>query len=196
VSTVTTLGVLLRAGPAVAHSSGDDLAAISVVLVVFWLIWSPLVIVVALAQRRSIGLAALYGLLLGPIGFYVVPRLPPGNRRTAGWYPYWYPGTYRRRYWDGRGWTDNFVSSWGRAPSGPPNTSARPDVSPDSGHPDPYRVDDRVPAPPGGQSPVQPDEHPCLGASRPGWYPDPRGTGARRWWNGETWSDSTSGSRP
>lgn len=25
--------------------------------------------------------------------------------------------------------------------------------------------------------------------ARPGWYPDPAGTGLQRYWNGRTWSD-------
>lgn len=54
-----------------------------------------------------------------------VTRLPPRKPRTPGWYPYWYPNNYRHRYWDGQGWTNDYVSSWGRRPSGSPEASRR-----------------------------------------------------------------------
>jgi hypothetical protein len=100
-----------------------------VVFAVLWLLWLPVVVVVALIQRRTLGLAILFGMLLGPFGFYLFPRLPPRKPRTPGWYPYWYPNNYRHRYWDGQGWTDDYTSSWGRVPSGPPEAS-RPGAPP------------------------------------------------------------------
>ena len=93
---------------------------------VLCLLWLAIVVVVALVQKRTIGLAILFGMLLGPLGFYFFPRLPPRKPRTPGWYPYWYPSNYRHRYWDGQGWTDDYVSSWRGLPSGPPRTSDRP----------------------------------------------------------------------
>ena len=66
-------------------------AALVVVFAVLWLLWLPVVVVVALVQKRTIGLAILFGMLLGPFGFYFFPRLPPRKPRTPGWYPYWYP---------------------------------------------------------------------------------------------------------
>ena len=104
-------------------------AAAVVVFTVLWLLWLPVVMVVALVQKRTIGLAILFGMLLGPFGFYFFPRLPPRKPRTPGWYPYWYPNNYRHRYWDGQGWTDDYVSSWRPLPSGPPKAS-RPSAPP------------------------------------------------------------------
>ena len=57
-------------------------AALVVVFAVLWLLWLPVVVVVALVQRRTIGLAILFGMLLGPFGFYFFPRLPPRKPRT------------------------------------------------------------------------------------------------------------------
>ena len=104
-------------------------ASLVIVFAVLWLLWLPVVVVVALVQKRTMGLAILFGMLLGPFGFYVFPRLPPRKPRTPGWYPYWYPNNYRHRYWDGQGWTDNYTSSWRRLPSGPPEAS-RPGAPP------------------------------------------------------------------
>jgi Protein of unknown function (DUF2510) len=98
-------------------------ASLGVVFAVLWLLWLPVVVVVALVQKRTMGLAILFGMLLGPLGFYFFPRLSPRKPRTPGWYPYWYPNNYRHRYWDGQGWTDDYVSSWRRLPSGPPEAS-------------------------------------------------------------------------
>lgn len=33
-------------------------------------------------------------------------------------------------------------------------------------------------------------------AQRPGWYPDPDGVAAERWWNGVDWSDNLRGTTP
>jgi hypothetical protein len=84
-------------------------AALVVVFAVLWLLWLPVVVVVVVAvvQKRTIGSAILFGMFLGPFGFYFFPRLPPREPRTPGWYPYWYPNNYRHRYWDGQGWTDD-----------------------------------------------------------------------------------------
>jgi hypothetical protein len=100
-------------------------ASLGAVFAVLWLLWLPVVVVVALVQKRTMGLAILFGMLLGPFGFYLFPRLSPRKPRTPGWYPYWYPNNYRHRYWDGHGWTDDYVSSWRRPPSGPPEASRR-----------------------------------------------------------------------
>uniref|UniRef100_UPI003F95999F hypothetical protein n=1 Tax=Mycobacterium sp. TaxID=1785 RepID=UPI003F95999F len=62
----------------------------------------------------------------GPVRILFFPRLPPRKPRTPGWYPYWYPNNYRHRYWDGQGWTDDYVSSWRRLPSGPPSRPGAP----------------------------------------------------------------------
>jgi hypothetical protein len=110
-------------------------AALIVVFAVLWLLWLPAVIVVALVQKRTMGLAVLFGMLLGPLGFYVFPRLPPRKPRSPGWYPYWYPGSYRHRYWDGQKWTDDYVSSWRGHPSGPPG--AGPPGAPPGWYPSP-----------------------------------------------------------
>jgi hypothetical protein len=110
-------------------------ASLVVVFAVLWLLWLPVVVVVALVQKRTMGLAIMWGMLLGPFGFYFFPRLPPRRPRTPGWYPYWYPNNYRHRYWDGKGWTDDYVSSWRGPPSGPPEAS-RP-VAPPGWYPNP-----------------------------------------------------------
>ena len=87
-------------------------ASLVIVFAVLWLLWRPVVVVVALVQKRTIGLAILFGMLLGPFGFYFFPRLPPRKPRTPGWYPYWYPNhllvpqSLSARYWDGQTWTD------------------------------------------------------------------------------------------
>ena len=54
-------------------------AALVVVFAVLWLLWLPVVVVVAFVQKRTIGLAILFGMLLGPFGFYV----SPGCRREG-----------------------------------------------------------------------------------------------------------------
>ena len=64
-------------------------ASLGVVFAVLWLLWLPVVVVVALVQKRTMGLAILFGMLLGPFGFYVSPRRSPRKPRTPGWYPYW-----------------------------------------------------------------------------------------------------------
>jgi hypothetical protein len=84
---------------------------LAIVLIVLWLFWTPAVLVVALIQHRSPWLAVAFALLLGPFALSVVPRLPPGGAKSAGWYPYWYPRYYRRRFWDGQAWTDDFTSA-------------------------------------------------------------------------------------
>jgi hypothetical protein len=62
--------------------------ALAVIGLVLWLFWLPLVVIVTLVQRRSVGRAVLFALLLGPFALYVVPRLPPGKPANPGWYPY------------------------------------------------------------------------------------------------------------
>jgi uncharacterized protein DUF2510 len=103
--------------------------ALVVVFAVLWLLWLPVVVVVGLVQKRTIGLAILCGMLLGPFGFYFFPRLPPRKPRTPGWYPYWYPNNYRHRYWDGQAWTDDYTSSWRPLPTGP-HEARRPGAPP------------------------------------------------------------------
>jgi hypothetical protein len=58
-------------------------ASLVIVFAVLWLLWLPVVVVVALVQKRTIGLAILIGMLLGPFGFYFFPRLPPRKPRLA-----------------------------------------------------------------------------------------------------------------
>ena len=60
-------------------------AGFLVVAAVFCILWLPIVAVVAVVQKRSIGLAILFGMLLGPFGLYLFPRLPPKNPRSPGW---------------------------------------------------------------------------------------------------------------
>jgi hypothetical protein len=45
-------------------------ASLVIVFAVLWLLWLPVVVVVAHVQKRTIGLAILIGILLGPFGFY------------------------------------------------------------------------------------------------------------------------------
>ena len=52
-------------------------AALVVVFAVLWLLWLPVVVVVALVQKRPLGWAILFGMLLGPFGFYFSPAAAP-----------------------------------------------------------------------------------------------------------------------
>lgn len=38
-------------------------------------------------------------------------------------------------------------------------------------------------------APLPPGTPPPPGAAKRGWYPDPAGTGLKRYWNGKEWSD-------
>jgi hypothetical protein len=60
-------------------------APLVIVFAVLWALWFPVVVVVALIQRRTIPLAILFGMLLGPFGFYLFPRLSPRKPKSPGW---------------------------------------------------------------------------------------------------------------
>ena len=57
-------------------------AALVVVFAVLWLLWLPVVVVVALVQKRTIGLAILFGTLLGPF-FTTAAAAEAQNRRLV-----------------------------------------------------------------------------------------------------------------
>ena len=79
----------------------------------------------------------------------------------------WYPdphGVAALRYWDGERWTDHV--------SGAPAQAAQP-------------------AQP--VQPVQPVQAAPVQTTPPGWYPDPYGTAAQRWWDGAQWTQQTVG---
>ncbi len=54
-------------------------AALVVVFAVLWVLGFPVVVVVALVQKRTIGLAILFGMLLGPFGLYFFPGCRRGS---------------------------------------------------------------------------------------------------------------------
>lgn len=92
--------------------------------------------------------------------------MPTG--RPPGWYPDpW--GTDHERWFDGAAWTPRTRTPGGTdapVPDGPPAGEAGAEA--------------------GAPGPAPPPEAPP--AVPPGWYPDPWGLAARRWWDGRAWT--------
>jgi hypothetical protein len=111
-------------------------------------------------------------------------------RLPAGWYAD--PESSGERWWNGSQWTSHT--------RGADVTSVVPDVSSLEGqppvawsaadHPVATVLDDE-PRVATGVMASPPFDAPMAPAIAPGWYPDPQGLPAQRWWDGANWSPHT-----
>src|SRR5690606_17566475 len=82
-----------------------------------------------------------------------------------GWYPDPEVAT-RLRWWDGLDWTDHYR---------------------------PYPTDEETAARLMATAAAPRHTSGSTGAAGAGWYPDPAGTGAQRWWDGAQWTEQLRG---